>query len=703
MNAAFDELFDADVAGERPRRPSHETAFAGAAGRPRRWRRRATAARSRASLVDEVRAVPGVAVAAGDVQGYAQIVDPATERARSAASGPPTIGMNWNRAVRRGPRRSARADRPTGRRPGGDRRRRRRGERPRASGQTVHDPVPGAARGVRDRRDRRVRRGRQPRRGHAGRLRHRDRAAGPRQEGVFDTITVEADEGADVSERSRRRSSRCCRTASRSSRAATSPTSRRRTLQEGLGFFRTALLVFAAIALFVGAFIIFNTFSIIVAQRTRELALLRTLGASRRQVMTSVVVEAVDRRRDRVGRSGSSSGSGSRSASRALLAAFGIDLPSTSTQLQLRTVVVVVRSSAWASPWSPSIVPARHAARVAPIQALRRGRPCRRRGQTRRRALVGRRGGRARHRRARRRAVRFDRERCPAGRARGAALTFIGVAVLSPLVARPVAGAIGRPFRGPAWPGKLGRANAMRNPRRTASTASALMIGLGLVAMVAILAASLKASFDVGARADAPKADLTLSTTSFTPFSTDVATQVAALAEVGAVASSGRTGSGSTGRTAFLTALDPATFDAGGERSSVTEGSLADLGRRHGRRLRREVAEDNGWTLGDEVQPAFATDGRLGRCAIVAIYEENADRGQLRDRPRHLRGALHRAAGRVRAGEGRRRDPIERPASGRRRRPRRGLPEHRRAGPGGVPREAGRVHRPVLLGLSRRS
>ena len=140
-------------------------------------------------------------------------------------------------------------------------------------------------------------------------------------------------------------------------------------LQEALGFFRTALLVFAFIALFVGAFIIFNTFSIIVAQRTREMALLRAIGASRRQVMTSVVVEAFV-----TGLSASAlgliAGIGIAIALKGLLSAFGIDLPSTSLQLEPRTVVVAFVVGTVVTLIS-SIFPARRAARVAPVQALR--------------------------------------------------------------------------------------------------------------------------------------------------------------------------------------------------------------------------------------------------------------------------------------------------------------------------------------------
>ena len=264
-------------------------------------------------------------------------------------------------------------------------------------------------------------------------------------------------------------------------------------LQEGLGFFRIALLVFAFIALFVGSFIIFNTFSIIVAQRTRELALLRALGASRRQVMTSVIAEAF-----LTGLIASIvgivAGIGIAFGIQALLGAFGIDLPSTSMQLQLRTIVVSLVVGTVVTV-AAAVLPARRASRVAPVEALRDVQQQEvGRGLGRRAALgtavlgLGIAGSS------------YGLFATPSNAAAlvgfGAAATFIGVAMLSPLLARPLAGWIGAPLRSLGVPGKLGRENAKRNPRRTASTAAALMIGLGLVSMVAILSASLKASFD---------------------------------------------------------------------------------------------------------------------------------------------------------------------------------------------------------------
>ena len=131
----------------------------------------------------------------------------------------------------------------------------------------------------------------------------------------------------------------------------------------------------------------------------------------------------------------------------------------------------------------------------------------------------------------------------------GAAVVFVGVAMLSPLFSRPVRSRVGwaRRSSGSRCPGKLGRENAVRNWRRTASTAAALMIGLGLVSMVAILSASLKALVDA-ALTETLKADYMLSTSTFTSFGAEAANLVRDLPEVDAVTEFGRTDSGSTAR-----------------------------------------------------------------------------------------------------------------------------------------------------------
>ena len=289
-------------------------------------------------------------------------------------------------------------------------------------------------------------------------------------------------------------------------------------VRQGLSFFNTFLLAFGGIALFVGMFLIFNTFSMLVAQRTRELALMRALGASRRQVTGAVLVEAL-----LVGviasLLGFGLGIGVALGLKALLGALGASLPAGPTVVALRTFVVSMVVGVGVTAVA-ALAPARKAARVAPVQAMRDSGPAEDRALGRRTA--------------------FGSVVLAAGIAAvagglnqgtlslvglGAALTFLGVAILSPLFARPVVAFLGLALsRG--VPGRLGRGNAMRSPRRTSATAAALMIGLALVAMVSTAGASLKKSV-VAVVSESLRTDYVLHTTQFEPFDPAVAVALA--------------------------------------------------------------------------------------------------------------------------------------------------------------------------------
>ncbi|MGH3153945.1 MAG: ABC transporter permease, partial [Streptosporangiaceae bacterium] len=267
-----------------------------------------------------------------------------------------------------------------------------------------------------------------------------------------------------------------------------------------LSFFSTALLVFAFISLFVGGFTIFNTFSIIVGQRTRELALLRIVGASRRQVFRSVLAEA-----GLVGLLSSVIGLGlgvlAALGLEALLRGFGITLPPGSLVFEPRTVLVGLLVGVGVTVVA-AIGPARRAVRIPPVAALDDRRSAA--GPSLRRrfiwgaavALVGvalLAGGLAKP------AIALV--------GLGAVAIFVGTATLAPALARPLSSVIGRPLaRLLGEPGKLGRENSMRSPRRTAQTASALMVGLALVAAISVFGASLSrsatSSADQAIRAD---------------------------------------------------------------------------------------------------------------------------------------------------------------------------------------------------------
>ena len=200
----------------------------------------------------------------------------------------------------------------------------------------------------------------------------------------------------------------------------------------------------------------------------------------------------------------------------------------------------------------------------------------------------------------------------------GTASTFLGVAVLSPLFARPMARVLGAPFRRMGMAGRLGRENAMRAPRRTASTASALMIGLGLVAFVAVFAASLRASFRV-ALEDTLRADFIMSTTQFQPFSPELAESLREDDRIAAVAPIRVGEVQAEGDRQRVIGLDPAAIDAviGVE---MRAGGLADLAG-GGLAVLEDSAETYGWAMGDVVELTF---GRTGEVAlpIVAVFTE---------------------------------------------------------------------------------
>lgn len=292
------------------------------------------------------------------------------------------------------------------------------------------------------------------------------------------------------------------------------------------------LLGFAAIGMVVAALVIFNTFTILVAQRTRELGLLRTLGVSRSQLLVSVVVEATV-----IAAAASALGVGTGYGLAALLRSLagnvGLDVPSGSLVLQARTVIAAVGVGVLVTVVA-SVWPALRAARVPPIAAAGGTAEPRRRGLRLRAVLgaalvasgvpllvIG----------LHRTEFQSDVLREIWWVALGAVLVLVGALVLLAALAPPLVALLARPARRAGVPSRLARANAMRNPRRTAATASALVIGLALVGLVAIFGSSAKASVrravDGGVRAD-----VVLKAPQFTTFSPEVARRVAALPAV---------------------------------------------------------------------------------------------------------------------------------------------------------------------------
>ena len=271
-------------------------------------------------------------------------------------------------------------------------------------------------------------------------------------------------------------------------------------ITQSLGIFSTALLVFALISLFVGGFTIFNTFSITVGQRTRELALLRIVGASRRQVFRSVLFEAL-----LLGVTASLVGIGlgvlTASGLEALIKAFGITLPSGSLVFQSRTVFAGLLVGVGVTVVS-AISPARQAVKIPPIAAMSTYEVAQRESSARRLtigAVIGVAGI----------VVLAIGLSQPAIQlvGIGAVGIFIAVGILAPAIARPVSSVLGRPLaRILGVSGRIGRKNSMRSPRRTAQTSAALMVGMALVSTIAVYGASLSKSA-TGTVSDAVSAD----------------------------------------------------------------------------------------------------------------------------------------------------------------------------------------------------
>jgi putative ABC transport system permease protein len=390
-------------------------------------------------------------------------------------------------------------------------------------------------------------------------------------------------------------------------------------LQEGLSFFNSILLGFAGIALFVGIFLILNTFSIIVAQRTRELALMRALGASRRQVIGSVLVEAVV-----IGLLaavlGLAAGVGVGAGLAALFSSFAglplapIAVPPVAviSSFLVGVVVTVVAAT----------LPALRASRIAPVAAMQEvaipDRPLTRLtvsgsivtaagGATLATGLYADLGGTT-----------------LAVILAGVLITFVGVALLTPLVARPVVGTLGRLF---SWslPGRLGRLNSGRNPRRTAITAAALMVGIALVTGVTVVIDSAKSSLSAQAE-DTIKAQVVISGEQSGPrppsFDPAVLGRAAAIPGVRVAAGLWNDQVLIDGKRTYVTASDDLARLADAYGASATTGSLDTL-RPDQLAVSTKQADEHGWKVGDRVNVQLAR-GDPRDYTIAATYAEDA-------------------------------------------------------------------------------
>ena len=393
-------------------------------------------------------------------------------------------------------------------------------------------------------------------------------------------------------------------------------------LSEFTNFIRYFLLAFAGIALFVGSFVIFNTLSITVAQRTREFATLRTLGASRRQVLRSVLLEAFV-----VGLLASVVGLflglGLAKGLEALFRALNLELPLADTVFATRTIVVSLIVGTVITVVA-GLFPAIRATRVPPIAAVREGAELPRSRFSRFTPFVA--------------VALIALALCLLGYAMfvddvgtaerllaiagGVLLLFVGVAMISSKLVRPLAAVVGLPAR---WvggaAGGLARRNSIRNPGRTAATAAALMIGVALVAFVATLANGMKASNRKAIEDQITANFIITSQDGYTPF-------VAAAGDAAADASSAETVTHVrsevaeiAGHGGYLTGIDPELITSGYS-FDWTEGSdatLAEMGE-NGMIVDENFAEDHDLAVGQQV--AVRTGETTSMQAVVkGIYE----------------------------------------------------------------------------------
>lgn len=385
-----------------------------------------------------------------------------------------------------------------------------------------------------------------------------------------------------------------------------------------LNFFEAFLLVFAGIALFVAMFSIYNTFSITVAQRIRESALLRAVGSSRAQILVSILFEALV-----VGIVASAiglvAGVGLSMGLKALLDAFGLSIPATGPIVAPSTVlwsfVIGIGVTMLAS-----ILPAVRASRVPPLAALRD--------------------------------VAIDRSDTSVARAvigalftvvgaglvisailggggvllragLGAVALLIGIVVLGPIAARPMSAILGSPLpRLRGVTGQMARQNAMRNPRRTAGTASALMVGVAVVTLFTVVAASIKASIDEEVSRSFG-GDLVVATTGFSGSGLDpaMAAEINELPEVERAVGIGLGAAIIDGEERVFSVADPAAL-ASVLDVEVRDGSLGEMGD-NAIAVAEDTAESAGYEVGSEVTMDFL-DGQSESVTIGAIYSEGA-------------------------------------------------------------------------------
>ncbi|GAA1971786.1 ABC transporter permease [Kitasatospora viridis] len=379
------------------------------------------------------------------------------------------------------------------------------------------------------------------------------------------------------------------------------------------------LLCFAAIALFVGIFVISNTFSMLIAQRTRELALLRAVGASRRQVRRSVLAEA-----SVVGAVASVLGLlvgiGIGSGMQALMSSWGSQAMAGTLVIAPTTVLVTLLAGVLVTIVS-ALLPAVRASRVPPMAALNSVEaPIRRRGLVLRNsvglalAVLG------------LAVVLFESGRHGEGAMRlvalGALLLVLGVLVLTPLLSRPAIALVG-PVYGRLFgvSGRLARRNAVRNPRRTAATASALTIGIGLISALTVLGSSMTSAVDQQVT-EGMRADYQVSALFGQPLSPAAIAAIAAAPGVAATEPLDQEALQLPDQPAPMgvAGVDPAGLDrqmvptmVSGSTAALAQGQLL---------VEQASASRSGWTVGTSLNVTYP-DGSAGTLTIGGIFQSS--------------------------------------------------------------------------------
>jgi putative ABC transport system permease protein len=588
MNKSFDDLFATAFEGTDAVVRSDQTIDDGMGGEIR--------SRVDASILDDVRGAPDVAEAEGFVQGYARIIDKNGDPVGNPAMGPPTFGGNWSEVDQLNGFTLA-----EGRAPKSD------GEvvidrgSANDTGYQVGDRVPiqtGAASGEFELVG-------------IARFGNADSPGGATyalwtteeaqrlvgEPGKFDSIGVVADQGVSQTEVARSVEDQLSADGDSGLEVLTGKEITKESqsdLKDQLSFITIFLLIFAIIAVVVGTFVIYNSFSIIVAQRGREMALMRAVGASRRQVRRSVFVEALA-----IGILGSIIG---------FLLGLGVasvlvslfDLPGSlvvrpnAAIIALLVGVVVTLVSALVPAWRASRVPPMAAMRDLAIETGRQSRLRFIAGSVATVAGVV-------------LVVLGANAHSAAVVGVGVGLAFIGLLLLGPVLARPFSRGIGAPIgRVRGVTGDLAKENAGRNPKRTAATAQALMIGVGIVSFFLVVNASLRASIDAFLD-DSFTGDFVIDSGSFGTIGlpTEVGDRVSKVPGVADVVPLRFTPARVEGDDTAVSGTTPGAFDLLGLRlregsSSLAPGTIL---------LTVDKARQLGLSVGDQVSAEFINTG----------------------------------------------------------------------------------------------